>query len=137
MKKLEEIHETTVSEYNMIQNEKTEVASKFNSEIESLKLEHEKYTDVKEKEIKSFIDKIQDLENNYTNQISQKEEQIVQSERSVDELKRQLDELQTLREKEKADMLDEMMNKDKAFQVNTVPFERGFQHLVFNVIVNI
>lgn len=105
--------------------------------IESLKLEHEKYTDAKEKEVKSFIDRIQDLENDYTYQISQKEQQIVQSENSVDELKRQLDELQTLRKKEKADMVDEMMNKDKEFQVNTVPFESGFSHIVFNVIVNI
>lgn len=105
--------------------------------IESLKLEHKKYTDVKENEIKSFIDKIQDLETNFTTQISQKEEQIVQSERSVDELKIQFDDLQTLREKEKADAVDEMLNKDKAFQVNTVTFESSFQHLVFNVIVNI
>lgn len=112
-----------MSEYNAIQNKKNEDISKLNSVIESLKLEHEKYTDVKENEIKSFIAKIQDLETNFTSRISQKEEHIVQSERSLDELKNQLDELQTLREKEKADTIDEMLNKDDAFQVNTVTFE--------------
>lgn len=131
---MEEIHEKSESEYKAIQNETTENISKLNSVIENLKLEHEKYTDVKENEIKSCIDKIQDLETNFTSRLSEKEAQIVQSESSVDELKRQLDELQTLREKEKADTVDEMLNKDKAFQVNTVTFESGFQHIVFNVL---
>lgn len=130
---MEETHETSVSEYNAMQNEKTDVISKLNKVIESMKLEHEKYTDVKEKETKSFIDKIQDLETNLSEHISQKEEQIAENQRSVDELKKQLDELQTLREKEKADTIDEMLNKDNAFQVNT--FESGFQHLVFNVLL--
>lgn len=134
---LEEIHEKSVSEYNAIQNEKIEVISKLNSVIESLKLENEKYTEMKELEIKSYIDKIQDLETNFTSQISQKEDQIVQSERSVDELKSQLDDLQTLHEKEKAHAVDETLKKDKAFQVNTMTFESSFQHLVFNVIVDI
>lgn len=133
MKKLEETHETSVSEYNAMQNEKTDVINKLNSVIESMKLEHEKYIDMKEKETKSLIDKIQDLETNFTEHISQKEEQIVQTERSVVELKKQLDELQTLREKEKADTIDEMLNKDNAFKVNT--FESGFQHLVFSVLL--
>lgn len=137
MKKLEEIHERAVSVYDANQTEKSAVISNLNATIESLKLEHEKYTDVKECEIKSLNDKIQDLETNFTSQISHKEEQIVQSERTIDELKSQIDELQKLREKEKNDSADEMLKKDNEFQVNTVLFESSFQHHVFAVIVNI
>lgn len=96
----------------------------MNIEIENLKTEYKTTITSKDKEIKTLLEKIEMKETEAQNEGTSKDEIIVtltsRMDTTVSELKTEIEELQKLREKEKGDMENALIEKEKDRQVRVL-----------------